>query len=289
MKKILITGLNGFLGSHLASVLSDSNYDVIGLVRRSSDLNRVGKERYRLYFSDEKYSLDQLFDENEIFAVIHTATIYRAKETVNELIDTNLKLPVQLMEYVEKYKVKLFINTDTFFNNESSNYNYLGNYTLSKKHCIEWLRDIQESCTLVNMKLHHIYGPYDSDTKFVTNITKKISEGVESISLTDCTQKRDFIYISDVCKAYEKVIDNFSRLKKYSEFEVGTGVSTSVYDFITKIKELSNSSSVLRFGDLPQREGEPMFNQADVSALEHLGWFPEYSLDEGINELLKSF
>lgn len=286
-KTIVITGINGFLGSYLASFLNQ-DYHVVGLVRDIHSNSRLINCNYPLFKSDSK-SITDLFNRFEIHAVIHTATVYKPKFSIEELLQTNLLLPILLYEKANQYNVKAFINTDTFFNFENSKYDYLNSYTLSKQNCLSWLKSIGGSCKLINMKLHHIYGPNDAEGKFVTTILNKLKNNETSIALTLGQQKRDFIFISDVCDAYKIVLDNIVNFKEegnFKEFEVGTGESISIADFLLKAKELSGSSSNLEFGALPYRENEIMDAKANNNMLLQLGWFPKTNLNSGILCLL---
>src|ERR1035437_6138449 len=140
MKTILITGIEGFLGSHLAKDLA-SEYNIIGLSIKKSASN--------VYSSEE--NMEDIFTENNIYAVIHTAIIYRGSD--ESMITSNIVLPVNLYDLAKKYKVSKFLNTDTYFNNPKYQYSYLSTYTLSKKHAIEWLRAKEGVCELINMKI----------------------------------------------------------------------------------------------------------------------------------------
>ena len=114
MKTILITGINGFLGSHLAKHLK-STFEIIGLEYKLDDLHRIEKEDFLVYASDDK-TLESIFSSHEIYAVVHVATIYRRQgEPILNLLNTNINLPIRLLELASKYHVKLFLNTDSFF------------------------------------------------------------------------------------------------------------------------------------------------------------------------------
>ena len=286
MKTILITGINGFLGSHLAKKLS-SNYNVIGLEYSLNNLYRLEGYSFPVFLSDES-SINNVFDNYKIDVVIHAATIYRrAGESFVDLINTNVVLPVKLYEIAQKNKTGLFINTDTFFNIEGTKYQYLGDYTLSKRHILEWLKVMQSETKIINMKLFHMYGPNDAPNKFIPSMISQLLKNKESIDLTPGEQKRDFIYIDDVTSAYKCVIENIDLIKdNISEYQVATGELTSIKDFVMILKKITNSNSVLNFGAMLYREGEIMVSEADNSALIKLRWKPKVVLEEGILNII---
>ena len=173
-KKILITGINGFLGSYLAKHLK-SNFEIIGLEYSLANLHRIESDNFKMYSMNDN-SLEPIFEENNLYAVLHVATIYRKQnESIFDLLNTNINLPVQLLELSNKNNVSIFLNTDSFFNNSKYSYSYLPDYTLSKKHSLEWLELLSRSssCKVVNMKVFHMYGEKDSPSKFIPYLINK--------------------------------------------------------------------------------------------------------------------
>lgn len=282
MKTILITGINGFLGSHLAKKLKNE-YNIIGLEYSIDNMSRLEDEIFKVYSSEENF--DDIFKRNQIFAIIHTATIYKSGyNQIEKLIETNILLPVRLFELSNKYGCKIFLNTDTFFNNPQYNYSYLPDYTLSKKQVLEWLKLIEQDCKLINMKVFHMYGPGDANTKFIPAIIRRLKNNEPLIETTKGEQTRDFIYIDDVVSAFKCVIDaSPNSYLPNAEYQVGTGTSISIKEFLISLKMILKSSCELKFGALPYRENEIMSSKADNSGLKKLGWKPKHNLTSGLN------
>lgn len=281
-KKILITGINGFLGSTIAKQLK-YNYDIVGLVNNKNNLFRIHQENFKIYSSQED-ELESVFEE-VFFAVIHTATKYEVSNDIKFFLRSNIELPVALMEYCNKTKVNLFFNTDTFFNNpEYTSYSYLSSYTLSKKQTLEWLRLISKTatCKIVNMKLFHMYGNGDSPRKFFHSTISKLKNNEKFIDMTDGNQIRDFIYVEDVVSAYEFLLESYEELKTFQEFEVGTGINNSIKEVSNLIKKITNSKTELRFGVLNYRDGEIMKAEMSNRSLLDMGWRPKFSLEQGL-------
>ena len=282
MQTILITGIKGFLGARLANFLS-AEYNIIGL---TSNIVSSGNDRtFRLYAYD-KNGLEPIFKEQQVDIIINTATRYKCKDSVTELIDSNILMPLELFELAEKYEVKAFLNTDTFFNSPGNNYSYLSEYTLSKRHLLEWLKGRTKKAKLVNMKLFHVYGPGDSKDKFVTQIADALKSNIPFIDLTTGEQKRDFIFIDDVVNAYNVVIKNLNKLNSgFTEFEIGTGNPISVREFICTLKDKLNAVTELRFGALKYRDNEIMYSCADNSKILELGWIQKYNISDGCSNI----
>mgnify|MGYP000088413255 CR=1 FL=1 len=286
---ILLTGATGFLGSHLLGALLVIGYDVVILKRSFSDTWRIDHLLERINFYDiDKVPLEKPFKDNKIKTVIHTAINYGRKgEKITEIIETNLMFPMRLLE------IAALFNTDTFINTDTLQYKYLNTYTLSKKQFVEWLKTFSKKIQTINLKIEHMYGPKDDKSKFVTWLISELINNRDEIKLTKGEQKRDFIYIDDVVKAYIKILENKDKFSGFTEFDVGTGKQVRIKDFVIKTKQLISSilgievRTNLNFGAIPYRECEFMEIEEDIKPLLDLGWKPEVELEEGIRNTVK--
>jgi CDP-paratose synthetase len=289
---IVLTGATGFLGSSLLGKLLAGGYEVAAITRTNSNLARIEKwidhKKFKLY-NIEKISLDSIFQENSIDVIVHTATEYgRGAGGISKILEPNLVLPIRLIELGIEHDTACFINTDSYFNKGGSSYSNLLNYSLSKKSLLVWLRRLSSQISVVNVTLEHMYGPRDSRSKFVENSIQEIAiERVSRVHLTHGHQRRDFIYVDDVAEAYIKLIEyGLNHKFAFKTFEVGTGQSIQVRDFIQLIKGISFSPSVLGFGDVQYRCDEIMDSKADISNLTELGWVPTTDVQDGLSRIL---
>jgi len=177
----------------------------------------------------------------------------------------------------------VFLNTDTMLDKDVSA------YTLSKRQFREWLQSSSRSILGVNVALEHFFGPGDDPTKFVSDVISNLVIGVPSIALTTGIQRRDFVYVDDVVDAIISILGHVEHGSDgYIEYEVGSGISVSVRDFVKMAREMSGSASTfLDFGAVPFRRNEPMDVRADVSRLRALGWSPRWSLRAALEETIR--
>ena len=293
---ILITGSTGFLGNHLARSLLKENHSVIALKRSFSDLRRIRDIENQIIFCDiDQTELKVPFVEHKIDIVIHAATFYGRNENSISLIEqSNVLFPLQLLELAEKYGCTAFINTDTFFNTDSSLYGYLNNYTLSKKHFKEWFKSTLQDSSLkrINLRLQHVYGPDDNADKFIPWIMHQFINEVKEIPLTPGGQRRDFIFIDDVISAYLQIIKKLDEIKGYWESDLGVGVTVTLKHFLLDIQRvykegfLKNALAKLNFGALEYRTNEFFDIEEDIKNLSLLGWQANIDLKEGIKKTL---
>ena len=220
-------------------------------------------------------------------AVIHTACSYgRHGQPAHEVVETNLLFALKVLDAATFFKTATFFNTDTLLPK------YLNTYSVSKKHFAEWLKQRSGAIKVVSLKLEHMYGPRDDQSKFVPWLIGQLEQGVTRIPLTEGSQQRDFIYIDDVISAYLVALRRADQLSEYTELDVGTGESTSVRDFVSAIfavyKSLNPSTTTeLGFGDVPMRDGEMMTVEVNISALKGLGWCAVTQKTDGLKMLFK--
>ncbi len=294
VKNIMLTGATGFLGSHLLKgILNKTGCNIIILKRSFSNTDRIAElfevPRIKSYDID-KVSLELVFEENKIDTIIHCATNYgRMENSCYGVLESNLMFPIKLLDLSVKYGVKIFINTDSYFNKENMSYSYLLNYALSKKSLLLWLKYFSKNIKVVNMVLEHIYGEDDREDKFVSQMLNKIAvKQVDSIDLTYGDQKRDFIYVDDVVDNYIKIFEFAGKHSfRYRTFDIGTGAAVSIKDFVKEIKEISNSTTVLNFGALPYREDEIMCSCADIVELQDIGGGAKYTFKQGLRKTIE--
>lgn len=295
MAKIVLTGGTGFLGSNLLKKLLANGHEVVLLKRSFSKTERIQSvinHKHLSLFDLDVRAVEQVFASSDVDFIIHAATEYgREASSIHRVLETNLVYPIKLIELGIKYGVKGFINTDSYFNKESFRYSHLLNYSLSKRSLVIWLKSLSENICVVNVVLEHLYGPHDGEAKFVESLIQNIAvKQVDSIPLTFGHQKRDFIYVDDVTDAYLYLLKYMEEGKaKFSQFQLGTGLSVTVRALAEEIKSLSQSPTVLRFGDIEYRSDEIMDSRADISSLVALGWKPKVGLSEGLLKAISAY
>lgn len=287
--KILITGATGFLGAKIIEDLLGKGFKIIITKRASSDMRELTRKFGALDAWDiERQGIENIFIVHpDIDAIVHAATDYgRDEARPTTTFWANEVFPMKLLEFAMQYKVRLFINIDTFFNSKNVEYDYLQSYTLSKRHFQEWGYRCASSKTItfVNFRLFHLYGPGDRLNKFTTSMIGRCMTG-EEIDLSDGEQRRDFIHVDDAVSAIRFILEAKHDCG-YRHFDVGTGISTRIRDFMELARTISGGGAKLNFGALPIRDGELRDARADTTALRTLGWQPQVGLEAGIQSIV---
>ncbi len=283
---ILLSGATGFLGSYLLKRLIQEGFNVIVLKRSTSDTYRIKELLEEItYYDVDKTDIEEIFKNHTIDMVLNTVTDYgRGNNRISGILETNLMFSLKLLENAVANSVKTFINTDTLLDKD------LNAYALSKDQFVQWMRFLSDKMQMINIKIEHMYGPLDDESKFIYWVIKQLKQNVDKIDLTSGVQKRDFIYIDDIVEAYMTIIKNSTTFSSFEEFELGSANAVKVKEFLgtlyRQVKERQPLTTTLNFGAVDYRARENMCMQADISRLLSLGWKPKVTLNEGIKKIL---
>lgn len=287
MKRAIVTGITGFLGSHIVRKLVKEGWQVVGLKRSTSDLFRLTDIADKLRFYDvDQIAISEVFKaESKISAVLHFATDYgRSGLKPSRLLKTNTLLPLELLEQAIAGGIEVFINADTCY---TLDYKHLQAYTLSKKQFAQWGEQLSSDMKFLNLILQHPYGPFDAPSKFVPYIIRECLIPNNVIPLTAGEQRKDFVYVDDVVEAVMLLLCKSVEFQMgYSEWECGTGCAITIREFVETVHQITESTALLKFGTLPYRENEIMFSQANLLRLATLGWKSQVSVVDGIQRML---
>ncbi len=295
--KILLTGATGFLGSKILKRLVQQGEQVVVLKRSTSDSRRITEciEQCNCYNIDEN-SLESVFKEERPEVIIHCATAYgRDGMQAVEVAQTNLIFGIQLLTLAEQYGCAYFVNTGTFAFKQIEPEGkietpiYMADYTLSKYQFVRWGEAFAARGKLcfITMDLEHIFGEDDDEGKFIFMLEQKFTSGETAIALSDGMQLRDYIYTDNVVDAYMCVLQHRKELSGFQRFQVGMGEVITLREFVTMLKEVSESNICLEFGKRPRNANEPACSVADISGLEKLGWRANVSRKDGLLKMLR--
>jgi CDP-paratose synthetase len=292
MKKeyILLTGSAGFLGSKILQVLIKNKYNIITLRRKSTDTKRIKNlsSKY-INFNVENLNYENFFKKYKIKCIIHAAVQYNRKnETITQIYDGNLIFGADLLNSAIKYKVKYFINTDTYYEK------YKDSYSISKKHFKELLFFYRNKINIINLKIAHMYGPNDNNIKFLPSLLNQFKINIKNIEILTPYEYKDFIFIDDVVDCYLKIIKNISIFKnKYYDLNIGMNRLVSMKKFVITSKKIYNefkkeTKTVITFKKNTNKIVKKSKLSPKHKILKEIKWFPKTSIKKGLIKTITS-
>ncbi|MBN2368407.1 NAD(P)-dependent oxidoreductase [Candidatus Woesearchaeota archaeon] len=291
---ILVTGGNGFIGSHLLEKLGDN---VIALVRPTSDLSRISHLNVEKVLWDD---YESVFTRKKIDLVLHLATryikIHKTADEAKEILNSNVLVPSKLLEVCARNKVKFFINTGTFFEykesaellNEKSERQPFNLYAASKISFEEILKHYSNNgMKCLTLRLFSPYGE-KSGNKVLIQIIKAGLRN-EEITLYDGNQKLNWTYVEDIVSSYLDSIKYIRKMKTmYDDFNICSDSCLSLKEVIPIIENVLGMKIRARF--IPLKGKEIFFSKGDnTKTAELMGWKPNYSFEEGIKKTIEYY
>lgn len=272
MKKLWITGATGFLGKRILQSPLLEFFDVTVVTRGPKSDSIQVKQMTKFELLEGRHSAD---------VILHAATEYgRNKGALQNTIDANLHLPLALIE-IAGPTLENFIAIDSYYNKKEEIYSFLPKYCISKRLLMEWIDLEYKDLAVSRVFLEHVYGPNDRIDKFVPAIVSKLSRN-ETIELSSGTQLRDFVFVDDAASAVLKVARRNSVPGERMKFEIGTGVGTSINNFVRLAIEVLSSSSAVVNNSLTDRPNEIEKSVANLAEISKLDWSPSVHLREGL-------
>jgi UDP-glucose 4-epimerase len=244
MKKILITGSSGYIGSHLSKMLMDSmKYEVHGL-----DICEPQQTMNRFYRQDinRQFSLDEEFD-----AVIHLAALVNVGESEQIPIQYYITNLNGTMNVINKIKTKNFIfaSTGAAVSCESA-------YGISKRAAEDVVREFCTNHRPTPYTIFRFYNVIGSEGFAPTNpdglmynlikarTTKEFTIFGNDYNTSDGTCVRDYVHVNEICDALQQAIE-----KSSNQIEcLGHGVGRTVVDIVNMFKEVNNIDFDVKVG-----------------------------------------
>lgn len=300
MKKILITGGAGYIGSKLATYLLSKNYKVTVL-----DSQKYTKDSLNHLFSDKNFTflkcdvrnikiLSKFIKQNDI--IIPLAALVGAplcEKNKKETIQTNLNSIKNICNILGK-KIIIYLNSNSGYGmglknkycDENSKLNPISLYGRTKCDAEKY---ILKSKNYICFRLATVFGySYRMRTDLLVNdFTLKIMNE-KKIELFEAHFRRNFININDVVLAIDFSIKNFKKMRN-NIYNLGlSSANLTKLQLANKIKKVTKSKCII---SASSKKKDPDQRDYFVSnkKIEKMGFRAKYSLESGIKELQKVY
>lgn len=288
--KVLVTGANGFIGTHLMPFLQ-STYEVLGLQRNGAD--RIG---YKQVDYSNQSEINSIFKSFKPHVVIHLASNTSRTRSMSELpqfLESNVQLTNAILlagSTLSKPPKYIFLSSAEVYGpqsgslSEDSPLNPASPYGISKVYSEElfdfYHRNYGVSAHI--LRLFNAYGVGQNKGFFFADLLDAYKSKRE-FQMTRGEQKRDFIYIGDVVRAIEMFIHR-PVILEYVNLSSGNALSLNA---ITALFNEKVKGSLTVNQCLPYRTNELWEVSGNNSRLLSLGFTMNFTIEMGLNAMLE--
>jgi NAD dependent epimerase/dehydratase len=308
LKKILITGATGFIGSHLAELCVEKGYNVVAF-------DRYNPNNYWGWLEDSEYKnymeviLGDVRDYDSVSkamegcnSVFHLAALIGIPYSyVSPLayIRTNVEGTYNVLEGAKNLNLEQVLVTST-----SETYGTAQYVPIDEKHpligqspysaskiaadqlAISYYKSFELPVKIV--RPFNTYGPRQSARAIIPTIISQILNGKTEIELGSLSPTRDLTFVTDTCTGFEKIYKSDSLFGEVTN--IGINAEISIEDLAKLIAVIMDIELSIKSTDERTRpensEVERLFCD-NSKLLKHTNWNPNYTLEQGIAEVIE--
>lgn len=308
--RVLVTGADGFIGSHLVEILLSQGVKVKALsvynsfnywgwledVQSQKNLEIISGDIRDPFFCQEiTKDIDTIFHLAALIAIPYS---YIAPDSY---VDTNVKGTVNICQGALQNKVKRIIHTST-----SEVYGTAKYVPIDEEHPIQPQSPYSASkigADSMAMSFHNsfdlpltiarpfnTYGPRQSARAVIPSIITQIASGEKEIKVGDLSPTRDFNYVEDTCRAFTKIAQSPNAIGEV--INIGSNYEISIIDTLTKIKNIMNSEVEFTVDSERVRPDKSEVERLwcdNAKLLKLTGFKPEIDIDKGLERTIDWF
>ena len=310
MSHCLVTGADGFIGSHLVEMLVANGHKVraLSLYNSFNDwgwlesincLDQIevvtGDVRDPFFCKEITKDIDVVYHLAALIAIPYS---YQAP---GSYIDTNINGTVNMCMAAMENKVSRFVHTST-----SETYGTAQYVPIDEKHPMQPQSPYSASKIAADMmamsfynsfdfplsiaRPFNTYGPRQSARAVIPTIISQIASGMKEIKLGDTSPTRDFNFVKDTCRGFIAIAESEKTIGR--TVNIGSNFEISVQDTLNLINKIMNSdvNFVLDEQRIRPEKSEVHRLWCDNTLISSLtGFKPEYDIEKGLSETIEWF
>jgi len=299
MKKILVTGAAGFIGSQLAGRLQNNGYEVKGIDNFNRHLYDPKLKIDRMTHFDlfiwncdlaDDIKTEALLREFSPDVIIHLAAHAGVRDSMGkekQYHRNNIDATQNLIDVCKKYL------PDTRIIYASTSCVYAGSQVpwtegqetgkqLNAYGYTKWANECQfqsSGLNTVGLRFFTVYGPWGRPDMALFDFTNKILDGEEITVYNYGNMKRDFTFVEDILDGIECVL-NHPEIESGEIFNNGRSEQVELMEFITQIEKNVGKEAIKNLA--PKHPADTLETWSNTSKLEALGYQPKVSIAEGV-------
>lgn len=308
-KKVLVTGAEGFIGSHLTERLVELGADVKALVLYNfanqwgwiDTLHQEIKKEIKIFLGDIRDENSVRSAVRDMDIVFHLAALIGIPYSYYapfSYVDVNVKGTLNVLQACREMEIEKMIHTST-----SEVYGTASYVPIDEKHPLQGQSPYSASKIAADMlaesyyksfktpvaiiRPFNTYGPRQSARAVIPTIINQILAGNKEIKLGDLSPTRDFNYVKDTVEGFIKIAESSQTLGTVTN--IGTGKEISIENLVGKILALLGQDVEIVCDENRLRPEGSEVNRLcadNRKAFELTGWRPKYTLKEGLKETI---
>lgn len=306
MKKVFITGSEGFVGQHLINLLQ-KDHSIVGLSRNTA-LEPRPNVVYEIGDIQDHNRIYQLLEEYQPDVIMHLAGIAKTwGNDPKEVFDINLYGTLNIYQTVVKLKKERGFNPKIIFVSSAEVYgntqtldsisedagtfpiNFYGSSKLAADRLSYQYSQTDHLNIAILRPFPHI-GPGQQKGFIVPDIASQIvalekDPNSNELLIGNIDSVRDFSDVRDVVKAYKLIIEK--DLSPGEVFNVCSGTGTGIKDLLDRMLKLAKKPITIKQDPARLRAVDlPVFVGNNKKLVDTTGWTPEYSLDKTLQDVI---
>jgi len=308
VKKILVTGAAGFIGSKVSEMLLEKGRDVIGIdnlndyydvklkLWRLDNLKKYNNFKFYKIDIEDYESLKLLFQKHHLDAVINLAARAGVRYSLKNpfiYLSTNTGGNLNLLELSREYNVPKFVlaSTSSLYAGQKMPFNEnlpvntpISPYAASKKaaELMSYTYHYLYGLDVTIVRYFTVYGPAGRPDMSIFRFIKWVTEGVPLEIYGDGNQERDFTYVDDIAKGTIKAL----KLLGYEIINLGNNYPRKLSEAIKLIEKYTGKKVSFEYKEFHKADIKATW--ADINKAEKLlNWQPQINLKEGIKKTIE--
>lgn len=300
MKKILITGGAGYLGSHLAKQLKNMG-NTIHIIDIKLPHHPFWDKFYHLDIRDDLSKVFELTDYDIVYHFAGRIEVELSNIESEEFRSVNVGGTINILTHMKKYNVKniVFASTAAVYQSSDSPLSELSPihtssvYGETKVLCEDAIK--KSDIKYVIFRFFNLAGAdksgiigenHNPETHLIPNIIRnpdKFSVYGNTYNTPDGTCVRDYVHVNDVARACVYAMKHLLKLNYPATLNLGSGTGNSVLEVIKSVEK--EIKSKIKYTIKDKRDGDPAYLVAKIDLAEIvLYWKPEYTLQDIIKD-----
>jgi len=312
MKKVLVTGADGFIGSHLVEELLNLGYDVKAFTYYNSFnswgwLDTLSKDilkEVEIFAGDirdpngVRESMKNVTDVFHLAALIAIPFSYHSPDSY---VDTNIKGTLNVLQASRDLNIDRIIITSTSevygtakYVPIDENHPFQGQspYSASKIGADRLAESFYRSFSLpvTIVRPFNTYGPRQSARAIIPTIITQLLSGTKEIKVGSLTPTRDFNFVLDTVNGFIEIWKSNKTIGE--EINISSGVEITIGDLLNKLIQIINSKAIILSDEERKRPEKSEVNRllgSNKKLKELTNWTSNYTLEQGILKTIEWF